>query len=135
MRGADAVPPALTCSLPAIWKGVLYDADARAAAWELVSAHSQEERVAARDDVARRGLAATCAGRPVLGVAAELTSIAREGLRRIGHAGRRDVDETAYLDPIFEQLERGESPGRVVLDHWEGDWSRSLPRLIEYARY
>ena len=30
VRGADAVPPGLTCSLPALWKGVLYDADARA---------------------------------------------------------------------------------------------------------
>ena len=36
VRGADAVPPGLTCSLPAIWKGLLYDAGARQAAWELV---------------------------------------------------------------------------------------------------
>jgi glutamate--cysteine ligase len=32
VRGADAVPPGLTCSLPALWKGLLYDATARAAA-------------------------------------------------------------------------------------------------------
>ena len=29
VRGADAVPPQLTCSLPALWKGLLYDDDAR----------------------------------------------------------------------------------------------------------
>jgi glutamate--cysteine ligase len=135
VRGADAVPPGLTCSLPALWKGLFYDADAREAAWELVRGSSQEEREAARSDVARRGLAADFAGRPVLELARELAGMAREGLRRIGHAGRRDSDETAYLDPIFEQLELGASPGQIVLEHWEGDWQRSPSRLIEYARY
>jgi glutamate--cysteine ligase len=135
VRGADAVPPGLTCSLPALWKGLLYDAGAREAAWQLVAGSSQEEREAARGDVARRGLAARFAGRRVLELARELAAISREGLRRIAHAGRRDPDETAYLDPVFQQLELGVSPGQVVLDRWEGEWGRSLDRLIEYARY
>jgi glutamate--cysteine ligase len=135
VRGADAVPPGLTCSLPALWKGLLYDAEARAAAWELVAHSSQEEREGAHADVARRGLAASFAGRPVLELARELARISREGLRRIGHAGRRDPDETSFLDPIFEQLERGVSPGQIVLERWEGEWAHSLDRLIEYARY
>ncbi len=135
VRGADAVPPGLTCSLPALWKGLFYQADAREAAWELVRGSSQEEREAACSDVARRGLTAVYAGRPLLELARELAGIAREGLRRIGHAGRRDPDETAYLDPIFEQLELGVSPGQVVLERWEGEWQRSPGRLIEYARY
>ena len=135
VRGADAVPPGLTCSLPALWKGVLYDAESRAAAWQLVSSTSHEQRLAARSDVARRGLSAEYAGRPVLELAHELADLARAGLARIGHAGSRDRDETSYLDPIFEQLEGGKSPGSVVLERWEGEWSRSLDRLIDYARY
>ena len=135
VRGADAVPPGLTCSLPALWKGLLYDAEARAAAWELVAQSSQEEREGALADVARRGLAAAFAGCPVLELARELAEISREGLRRIGHAGSRDPDETCFLDPIFEQLEAGVSPGQIVLERWEGEWARSLDRLIEYARY
>ena len=118
-----------------MWKGLLYDAGARQAAWELVAASSHEEREAARGDVARRGLAARFAGRPVLELAKELAAISREGLRRIAHAGRRDPDESSYLDPVFAQLELGASPGQVVLDRWEGEWGRSLDRLIEYARY
>ncbi len=135
VRGADAVPPGLTCSLPAIWKGLLYDAGARQAAWELVADSSHEEREAARGDVARRGLAARFANRPVLELAKELAAISRDGLRRIAHAGRRDPDESSYLEPVFAQLELGASPGQVVLDRWEGEWGRSLDRLIEYARY
>jgi glutamate--cysteine ligase len=135
VRGADAVPPGLTCSLPALWKGVLYEPDARAAAWALVAEATQEEREAARMDVARRGLAGRYASRSVLELARELGAIAREGLRRIGHAGQRDADECSFLDPVDEQLALGVSPGQVVLDRWEREWGRSLDRLIEYARY
>jgi gamma-glutamylcysteine synthetase len=85
--------------------------------------------------VARRGLAAEHAGVPVLELARELAVIARDGLRRIGHAGRRDPDESSFLDPVFEQLELARSPGAEVVDRWEGEWSRSVDRLIDYARY
>ena len=135
VRGADAVPPGLTCSLPALWKGILYDADARAEAWKLVADVSFEQRDVARADVARRGLAAEFGGQPVLELARELVAIAGRGLRRIGHSGRKDPDECGYLDPILEQLELGRSPGKVVLACWEGEWGRSKHRLIDYARY
>jgi glutamate--cysteine ligase len=135
VRGADAVPPGLTCSLPALWKGLLYDAQARAAAWALVADAPFAVLEAARADVARRGLAAQHGGVPVAELARGLVELAQDGLRRIGHAGRRDADETSFLDPVFEQLELGRSPGSVVVDRWEGEWGRSVDRLIDYARY
>jgi glutamate--cysteine ligase len=135
VRGTDAVPPGLTCSLPAIWKGILYDAEARRAAWGLVAEASAEEREAVRADVPRRGLQAEYAGRPVLEMARELAEISRGGLQRIAHPGSKDADETGYLEPIFEQLALGLSPGSVVLQRWEGEWGRSVSRLIDYARY
>jgi glutamate--cysteine ligase len=135
VRGADAVPPGLTCSLPALWKGLLYESEARAASRELVASSTHEIRVAARNDVARRGLAAEFGGHPVLDLARELAEISRAGLRRIGHAGKTEPDERSFLEPIFEQLERGASPGQVILGRWEGEWKKSLDRLIEYARY
>jgi glutamate--cysteine ligase len=135
MRGADAVPRGLTCSLPALWKGLLYDARSRAEAWERLRIHPLAAREAARMDVAKRGLGARYGDEPVLEIARDLTRLAHDGLRRLGHAGRRDPDETGFLAPVFEQLERGKSPGLVVVERWEGDWQRSVDRLIEYARY
>jgi glutamate--cysteine ligase len=135
VRGADAVPPGLTCSLPALWKGLLYDAEARAAAWALVAEAPFEAREAARADVARRGLAAAYAGTPVLELARALADLSRAGLTRIAHAGRRDADETPFLDPIFEQLERGASLGEALIESWEGEWNGSVDRLIEHTRY
>ncbi len=135
VRGADAVPPGLTCSLPALWKGLLYDAEARAAATELAAGGTHAVREAARMDVARRGLSAEYGGRPVLDLAKELAVIAHDGLRRIAHAGATQPDECSFLEPVFSQLEQAASPGSVALDHWEGEWKKSLDRLIEYARY
>jgi glutamate--cysteine ligase len=135
VRGADAVPPDLTCSLPALWKGVLYDAIAREAAGGLVSGMTQDEREAASEAVARHGLAANYAGQPVLELARELAEIARGGLQRIAHAGPNAPDESVFLDPILAQLDLAKSPGTIVLECWEGEWERSFDRLIEYAKY
>ncbi len=135
VRGTDAVPPGLTCSLPALWKGVLYDPEARQAAAALVSTWGAPEREAALDAVARRGLAAQVGGRSVLELAGELVAVAAAGLRRIGHCNDSGEDEGIFLEPVREQLERGKSPGEVVLEHWEGDWARSPQRLLDYARY
>ena len=71
----------------------------------------------------------------MLELAREIAALARAGLGRIGHAGSRDADETAYLEPIDEQLALGRSPGEVVRARWEGEWDGSVDRLIEYARY
>ena len=136
MRGADAVPPGLTCSLPAFWKGLLYDA--RVARGRL-GARAHPSARGARGRAHRRRAART---RRALRRRARARARARSrrssratGLRRLAHAGRRDADETGFLDPVFEQLALGKSPGQVVFERWEGDWHRSVDRLIEYARY
>jgi glutamate--cysteine ligase len=135
VRGADTVPAHLLCSLPAIWKGVLYNADARASAWALMGGASQAERENAGRDVARLGMAAQYGQRPILELGRELVEIARRGLAEIAHASDDSPDETLFLDPVFEQLELGKSPGQVIGDRWDGDWNGSADRLIEYARY
>ncbi len=135
VRGADAVPSHLTCALPALWKGILYDGEALSAGWELVADWSFKERETALEEVARKGLAAEVPGGPVLPLARELVSIAFGGLRRIADPGESREDERGFLKPLFEQLETGRSPGQVILDRWESDWAGSFSRLIDYARY
>jgi glutamate--cysteine ligase len=135
VRGADAVPRELICALPALWKGVLYDDDACAAAWSLVEGFGREERDQAQADVARYGLAASIAGRPVLELARELVEISSGGLARIGERDAVEGDERSFLDPVRAQLELGKSPGEVILEQWRGDWKAEPQRLIEYARY
>jgi glutamate--cysteine ligase len=135
VRGADAVPPELTCALPALWKGVLYDDGACEAAWRLVAGWSFAEREASLEAVAKRGLAAKVAGRPVLPLVRELLAIAQGGLARIAHGNGVEADERRFLEPALALAERGRSPGEEVLARWEGAWRGAPERLIEYARY
>jgi len=135
LRGADAVPPGLTCSLPALWKGLFYDRSSLSEALELVRGWTPAQVEAGFQDVARRGLAAELAGRPVLEWARRVCDLASAGLARIGDRSASGEDERRFLEPVREQLALGESPGQQVIERWEGDWHRSAERLIEYARY
>ena len=131
MRCADAVPPALIGAVPALWQGILYDVDARAAATALAPwTHAQRD--ALHLDVARRGLCAETPSGPMRDVARELARIARSGLVRQGAAAAKGV---ALLDPLDELLERGKSPGEIVLERWQGEWAGDPRRLIESTRY
>ena len=133
VRGADVVSADLICSLPALWKGLLYDAAACAAAWQLVAGWSLAEREAALPAVARRGLAADVAGRPVLELARELVEISDAGLGRL--SDESSPDERPFLDALRAQLALGKSPGEVTLERWRGEWGKSADRLIEHTRY
>ncbi len=54
-------PPALMLSLPALLKGILYDDDCLAAAWDLVKRWSFPERLALTDAAHKVGLDARAA--------------------------------------------------------------------------
>jgi glutamate--cysteine ligase len=135
VRGADAASPAMTCALPALWKGLLYDDAALEAAWDLVRGWSPAQREQALREVALYGLRAQLGGRPAVDLARELVEASSGGLRRIEERGETDRDERGFLDVLQEQIEIGVSPGEVVLRRWEGDWAGHPERLIEYARY
>jgi glutamate--cysteine ligase len=135
VRGSDAVPPGLICALPALWKGILYDAQSCEAAWKLMERFDFAEREEMLEDIARRGLAATAAGRPVLDLARDFASMAEDGLRRIAERGETEADERSFLDPVLEVLDRGASPAEVILESWRGEWQGSMKRLIEASEY
>jgi len=135
VRGADAVPPDLVCSVPALWKGLLYDASSFDAAWDLVERWSHAEVDALLVEVARHGLAARTPGGPALEVARELARLASEGLERIGLRNSLGEDERVVLAPIREVLDRGASPGHQLLERWSGPLEQKRERLLAYARY
>jgi glutamate--cysteine ligase len=131
VRCADAVPVPLLGAVPALWKGILYDADARAAAAALAP-WTARERDAVHLDVARRGLGAQTPSGPMRELARALAGIARHGLVRQGPSDAAAVD---LLDPLDELIERGKSPGEIVLERWQGEWAERPDRLIDSTRY
>jgi glutamate--cysteine ligase len=135
MRGADGGPWRRLPSLPAFWVGLIYDEACLDAAWDMVKDWTAEERQKLRDDVPRLGLKAEIRGRSVLSLAKEALSLAHAGLgrrQRLDHNGR---DETRYLRPLDEIVERGITPAEELLALYEGKWGGSLEPVYEDYAY
>jgi glutamate--cysteine ligase len=71
----------------------------------------------------------------MLEVATDLVDLAASGLKRIGARNHAGQDETLFLDPLYDVLDRGVSPAQHILGCWDGGWSRRANLLVEYAKY
>lgn len=135
VRSADSQPPQLVLAVPALLKGVLYEDDCLAAAWDLVKGWSWNQRLSLYHDAHREGLQARAGRIPLRDLARELAVIARHGLRNQAARNSRGEDETIYLTALEQQLESGASPARYVADNWERGWNRDVSRLIAFSSY
>lgn len=134
MRGSDSGPWRRLPALPAFWVGLLYDEDALAAAWDLVKSWTAEERQKLRDDVPVHGFKAAIRGHSVLDLAKECLALARRGLERRKHLDVNGCDETCYLAPLDEFVERGITPAEELLQEFHDAWGGSVePVFDEYA--
>ena len=135
MRGADGGPTARLCALPALWAGIFYDQTALDAAWDLVKNWSADERQQLRDDVPRQGFDAEIGGRKVRGLARGMVSLARDGLARRARLDRAGRDETHFLAPLEDLIERGETPADLLLKKFHGEWHGSVDPVFSELAY
>lgn len=135
IRSVDSQPPHLVLSVPALFKGILYEDDCLEAAWDLVKRWTWGQRLELYNEAHRRGLEARAGRVALLELARELASIAAEGLRRQGALDADGQDETIYVEPLREQLGAGLSSARHVANNWENPWRQDIKRLIAFASY
>ncbi len=134
MRGADGGPWSRLCALPAFWVGLLYDADAREAAWDLVKDWSVEELQALRDEVPEKALRTAFRNRTVQDLACDALQIAHRGLHNRAELDSVGLDETHFLKPLFQTAHSGMTPAEELLLAYEGRWGQSVdPVFQEYA--
>ena len=113
MRGADSGPLEMVLALPALYRGMLYDAEACRAAFALVADWTMAERETLRREVPARGLRAEVRGRPIGPLALELVKIARAGLARLGAD-----DDAPLLDPVERIARDGRTTADEIRDHF-----------------
>jgi glutamate--cysteine ligase len=126
MRGADCGGTAFVAALPALFTGLLYDAQALDAAWLLVGQWSAEQRQQLRADVPKLALRASVAGRSVREVAAEILELAAGGLRRRDRKDARGRDESVFLAPLQEVVDRGQTQAEHWLDFYATSWQETV---------
>ena len=127
IRSADAVPLDLAVAFCALWAGCLYGAleDTRrlGLAFSAAGGHVREAGFAL---AAREGLAAEWGGRSLASWGAELSGLARAGLRAIG-------EDASLLDPLEAQIASGRSPGATLLSAFQQDPSPA--NVLKAAAY
>ncbi|MBT3559267.1 MAG: glutamate--cysteine ligase [Rhodospirillales bacterium] len=134
MRGADGGPWAKICALPAFWTGLLYDDEARAAAYHMISDWTHEEHVHLRDSVPRTALHTPFRNQTVRDLALEALNISHGGLCRRSRLDGMGLDETHFLRTLFQTAESGLTPAEELLAAYEGRWNNSIcPVFQEYA--
>lgn len=136
VRGADCPPPDMVMVFPALMKGILYDRQARQEAWEIVRPWSTLLRQVLFLKISREGPRARIQGVPIRDRIVEIVRVCREGLQRQAQKNEDGRDESLYLEPLEERMERGwECPAREVLDLWRGPWRHRVDKLIAFARF
>jgi glutamate--cysteine ligase len=114
VRGADAQPPDVECALPALWKGLLYDAQALDGLEALADSLAYADVVRARPAIVADTLRARIGERPVQALAETLIDLARGGLARIAARDAHGNDERIFLDVLGRLVASGRSPGDVL---------------------
>ncbi len=135
MRGADGGPWNRLCALPALWVGLLYDADARAAAWDLVKDWTAEEHERLRAEVPKKALKAGFRNRTVREVALEVLQISHAGLCRRNRDDAFGCDETHFLNPLFQIAESGLTPAEDLLAAYKRRWSGNIDMIFNEYSY
>jgi len=134
MRGADSGNWANLLALPALWVGLLYDASALDAAWDLVKAWTAEDHAFLRAETPKTGLDTPFHDRPLNDLAREVVAIARDGLKARARFDARGNDESVYLYALDRTVERGQAPADILVESWRNEWQGSFkPLFRDYA--
>ena len=73
---------------------------------------------------------------PPLDLFAYLAALLDQAVRQpLARQGATEAAAVSLLDPLDELIERGKSPGEIVLEQWQGEWAGAPDRLIDSTRY
>jgi len=137
MRGADGGPWRRICALPAFWVGLMYDASALDAAWDLCKNWDLETREQMRIDASVHGLQAETNGIKMIDLASQVLKLSQAGLAARGREGAGGMiqDETHFLNALQESIDTGKTPADELLDMYHGDWNGDLKRIYPEFSY
>ena len=135
MRGTDGGPWKNLCALPAFWVGLLYDADAQQAAWDLVKDWTEMEREDMRRTVPIQGLSTKFRNTTVQKLAKQVLSISSQGLKNRRKLDAAGNDESGFLDTLRDIADRGKTPADELIDAFKTRWSGSVDPVYSEMRY
>ncbi len=133
IRSIDSQAPEMMLAVPAIVKGLFYDADCLGAAWDLVKSWTWEERLTLWRDAHKGALRAKIRTIELRELAREVIDIAETGLNRQRRAG--EESEAMYLERLRDEVRRGRCPADLLVEKWNSTWAQQYSGLVEGSAY
>jgi len=135
MRGADAGPWPWICSLPALWKGLLYDEQALEKAWQLVGDWSHAEVNELRRQTPRTALATPFRNSTILQLCESMLDIAQTGLMQLNNLNPAGENETLFLAPLQRAVASGQTQADYWLAAYHDSWHKDIDRIFFEAMH
>ncbi len=134
MRGADSGPLEFGYALAALWVGLFYDPQSLTQIKDIVDSLSKEERSFLRKETPKTGIHTQFRGKPLKQLLSTCLEISQEGLKRRQISISNGQDESCFLEPLFQVLDRNESLSDSISKKWkilssqetQNDFIRSL---------
>ncbi len=127
IRNQDCVGGGLQYSIPAIYKGILYNKTAMQEITDLFKEFDYRDFSELRYNVPKSALNAQIGRYYAKDIAKEILYIAEKSLIEA------DTGEEKYLDAIKEYTLAGICPADVVIRNWNGIWNKDIKKLIKFV--
>jgi len=136
MRGADGGRWDRICALPALWVGLLYDADALAAAWDLCKAWTPGDHARLREEVPRLAMqAASPNGGTLQDLSKQVLAVADAGLARRARLNAAGDSEQGFLAPLHEIAASGLTNADRMLAAYANQWGGDVAAVYAAESY
>lgn len=136
MRICDSLPPFLIPSMQAVVKGLVYHEDGEKMMKELTRGWSFTDFATIYHEIAKTGMQSEMHGKKLLDYCKEILKFATANLRSLKVLNENGQDESIHLEPIKDFVfVKEKSPGRYVMENWDGPWRQNPERLIEWCRF
>jgi glutamate--cysteine ligase len=130
VRSSDSLPLRLGAAIPALFTGILYDAQALSEAEAFVRELPLREIIAARPSLVQFGLATRIGDRPMQALAERVLEIAAGGLSRRAFVNEHGKDERVHLELLTSLVQSGKTPADALIEGLTSDSAPSVADLI-----
>src|SRR5574344_1501375 len=128
IRNHDNQRQNLSCSVPALWKGRIYNDDAMDYIESLLKKLSYFDYEYLRHKTPQTGIDIEIKGLNLQNIAKEIVETSYFSLKENGN------DEEKYLEPLLSLVQKSKTPADLIIDLWQNEWNKDVSKLVQYSK-
>ena len=127
IRNHDNQRSDLICSVPALWKGLLYNQEAMASVLDILKGFTYFDFEYVRRKTPHYGLDMNIKHLPLRDIVKEIVDISYQSLKSFTNG------EEKYLESLMEYTNNGITPADVIIEKYNGEWNGNIFKFAEYS--